>query len=121
MSMRKLVHTAPAFGMISGKTFSSATFFWDTLYLPSLYKTSSLIKASRSKNNIYSFYVQNAVGVTIENWTNQKLEFPEDFISEGARDMWYKPLEVTHTFYYTFINISLYIYIIFMISYGTIL
>ena len=44
--------------------------------------------------------------MTIENWTNQKLEFPEDFISEGARDMWYKPLEVTHTFYYTFINIA---------------
>ena len=40
------------------------------------------------------FLVQNAVGVTIENWTNQKLEFPEDFISEGARDMWYKPSEV---------------------------
>ena len=38
--------------------------------------------------------LQNAVGVTIENWTNQKLEFPEDFISEGARDIWYKPLEV---------------------------
>ena len=40
------------------------------------------------------FLLQNAVGVTIENWTNQKLEFPEDFISEGARDIWYKPLEV---------------------------
>ena len=38
------------------------------------------------------------MGVTIENWTNQKLEFPEDFISEGARDMWYKPSEVIHGF-----------------------
>ena len=72
--------------------------------MPALYKIIYLIKALRSKKYIYSFFAQNAVGVTIENWTNQKLEFPEDFISEGARDMWYKPLEVTHTF----INISLY-------------
>ena len=72
--------------------------------MPALFKIIYLIRALRSKKYLYSFFVQNAVGVTIENWTNQKLEFPEDFISEGARDMWYKPLEVTHTF----INISLY-------------
>ena len=30
----------------------------------------------------------------MENWTNQKLEYPEDFIAEGGRDQWYKPMEV---------------------------
>ena len=52
------------------------------------------------------FLVQNAVGITIENWTNQKLEFPEDFISEGARDMWYKPSEVTWIIFLHLITFS---------------
>jgi len=56
--------------------------------------TTSSRLATRKEGWVGRSQYENAVGVTIENWTNQKLEFPEDFISEGARDIWYKPLEV---------------------------
>jgi len=56
--------------------------------------TTSKRLATRKEGWVGRSQYENAVGVTIENWTNQKLEFPEDFISEGARDMWYKPSEV---------------------------
>jgi len=37
---------------------------------------------------------KNAVGISIENWTNQKLEFPEFTITEGGKDRWYKPVDI---------------------------
>ena len=37
---------------------------------------------------------QNAVGISIDNWTNQKLEFPEFTIAEGAKDRWYNPVDI---------------------------
>ena len=41
---------------------------------------------------------QNAVGISIDNWTNQKLEFPEVTITEGGKDRWYSPLDIArHT------------------------
>jgi len=37
---------------------------------------------------------KNAVGISIENWTNQKLEFPEVTIDEGEKDRWYGPIDI---------------------------
>ena len=37
---------------------------------------------------------QNAVGISIDNWTNQKLEFPEFTIDEGSKDRWYSPVDI---------------------------
>jgi len=34
---------------------------------------------------------EKAVGITIDNWTNNKLEFPELTITDGAVDRWLKP------------------------------
>ena len=43
-------------------------------------------------NNTLSF--QNAVGVVVENWTNQRLEFPEVEVEAGGQDRWYQPAAV---------------------------
>jgi len=46
------------------------------------------------KNTAY----KNAVGITIENWTNHNLEFPELSVAEGSTDRWLKPgLVALHT------------------------
>jgi hypothetical protein len=37
---------------------------------------------------------QDAVGISIENWTNQKLQFPQFTISKGSKDRWYKPVDI---------------------------
>ena len=43
---------------------------------------------------------QNAVAVLVENWTNQKLEFPELSQELGGTDRWYPPENVDkHTRY----------------------
>ena len=42
----------------------------------------------------YSSYFQNAVAVSIENWTNQKLEFPALTQEEGRTDRWWKPQDI---------------------------
>ena len=39
-------------------------------------------------------FLQDAVGISIENWTNQKLQFPQFTISEGSKDRWYKPVDI---------------------------
>jgi len=76
----------------SGAEFEE-DFIHSFLSKPEKLTTSKRLEA-RKEGWVGQSQYENAVGVTIENWTNQKLEFPEDFISEGARDMWYKPLEV---------------------------
>ena len=38
--------------------------------------------------------VQNAVGIVVENWTNQRLEFPEVEVEAGGQDRWYQPAAV---------------------------
>ena len=56
------------------------------------------------------------MGVTIENWTNQKLEFPELSVSEGALDRYdHDPTKVKLTFeklVYNFTVIASFNYII---------
>lgn len=37
---------------------------------------------------------ETAVGITVENWLNQRLEFPELNIAEGAVDRWLQPVSV---------------------------
>jgi len=37
---------------------------------------------------------KDAVGISVDNWTNQKLEYPEVTISEGSKDRWYKPVDI---------------------------
>ena len=76
MSMRKLVPTVPTFGMISRPTFFS-NFFWDTLYLPALYKMSSLIKALRSKKYIFLLCSERSRG------DNRELDEPETGVPRG--------------------------------------
>ena len=76
MSMRKLVPTVPTFGMISRPTFFS-NFFWDTLYLPALYKMSSLIKALRSKKYIFLLCSERSGG------DNRELDEPETGVPRG--------------------------------------
>ena len=34
------------------------------------------------------------VGISIDNWTNQRLEFPDLTITEGAKDRWYIPVDI---------------------------
>merc|ERR1712117_907211 len=36
----------------------------------------------------------DVVGISVENWLNQKLLYPEVTISAGSRDRWYKPVDV---------------------------
>lgn len=63
-----------------------------------LHKTEKLSRSSRlsgaGEGWVSESKYTNAVGVSVENWTNQKLEFPEDFISEGAKDSGFPPVEV---------------------------
>ena len=42
----------------------------------------------------YHLCLQNAVAVSIENWTNQKLEFPSLTQEEGGTDRWYPPQDI---------------------------
>jgi len=67
-----------------------------------LLKTEKLTKTARLDNAedrwIKKTGYKNAVGISVDNWTNQKLEFPEVSLAEGAKDRWYKPVDVArHT------------------------
>ena len=60
-----------------GLNIFSATFFRDTLYLPALYKMSSLIKALRSKKYIFLLCSERSGG------DNRELDEPETGVPRG--------------------------------------
>jgi len=80
-----------------GKSTSDVEFEQDFVHsflikAEKLKKTERLTNAER--NWLRKTKYKNAVGISIENWTNHKLEFPDFDIEDGSSDRWYNPVDI---------------------------
>jgi len=81
------------------KTRSTSDVEFEQDFVHSFLMKSDKLKKTERFDNAEDRWIKktgykNAVGISIENWTNHKLEFPEFTIAEGAKDRWYSPVDI---------------------------
>jgi len=99
MMMQQISPYLLLFATFLAQAYSTSDVQFDQDFVHSfLMKSDKLKKTDRFYNAENTWLkktgYKNAVGISIENWTNQKLEFPEVTITEGAKDRWYEPVDI---------------------------
>jgi len=83
-------------GPVTAQTGFDQDFVHSFLQRPEKLESSARLteQTSSSSSWLQQTGYQNAVGIVVENWTNQRLEFPEVEVEAGGQDRWYQPAAV---------------------------